>query len=113
VGDDQEAGSTADERFASLVEAMDGHGGVEIGAARRGFGSGTLQVNGKIFAMVTRGDLVLKLPARRVAELVASGQGKPFDAGKGKPMKEWVALAEENDRWRALAEEARTFVDRA
>jgi len=60
--------------------------------------------------MVTRGNLVLKLPARRVAELVAARHGSAFDAGKGRWMKEWVALAPDNRRWRSLAEEARTFV---
>src|SRR6266849_6745169 len=103
-------GAAADRRFATLVDALTGKRGVTPGSGQRGFGSGALQVNGRIFAMVTRGDLVLKLPARRVAELVAARHGSAFDAGKGRRMKEWVALAPDNRRWRSLAEEARTFV---
>jgi hypothetical protein len=63
--------------------------------------------------MVSRERLVLKLPARRVAELIGTGQGHPFDAGKGRPMKEWVALDPAGrDGWLDLASEALAFVGR-
>jgi hypothetical protein len=51
-----------------------------------------LKIGGKFFAFVRRGELVVKLPQHRVTELVAMGLGRPFDAGKGRPMKEWVVL---------------------
>jgi TfoX/Sxy family transcriptional regulator of competence genes len=79
-------------------------------ATRREFGSNALKVNGKIFAMLVRGSLVLKLPKARVEALIASGQGGPFDAGKGKPMKEWVTVLASERTWLALAHEARAFV---
>jgi hypothetical protein len=54
---------------------------------------------------------VLKLPKERVAELVATGDGAPFDAGKGRPMKEWAVIdLHASKRWLALATEAMTFV---
>ncbi len=88
-----------------------GRDGVTLGSGRRGFGSGALQVNGSIFAMVSHGRLVLKLPGERVAALLVSGDGLAFDAGKGRPMQEWVALDEGTDgQWLPLAQEARTFV---
>lgn len=73
--------------FASLVEALAGHDGAEL-ADGRGFGSGTLQVRGRIFAMVSGGRVILKLPAARVSELVSSGNGVAFDAGRGRPMRD-------------------------
>ena len=82
-----------------------------VGGGRQGFGSGALQVDGRIFAMVSGGRLVLKLPRPRVDELLGSGLGVAFDAGKGRPMREWVALADRADvPWAELALEARTFV---
>jgi TfoX/Sxy family transcriptional regulator of competence genes len=97
--------------FAELVEALAGQDGVTIGSRKRGFGAGALQVDGHIFAMLSDGRLVLKMPRDRVAALVASGDGRPFDAGKGRPMKEWVVLDDpQGTHWLSLAREARAFV---
>src|SRR3712207_8919486 len=76
--------SDAEQRFADLAERFSGEPGVVLptdGGPRR-FGSEALTVDGSIFAMLTRGELVVKLPAARVAELVASGAGRPFTSGK-------------------------------
>lgn len=97
-------------RFAALAIELAGLPAVTIGSGKRGFGSGALLVNGRIFAMVTRGDLVLRLPAPRVAELIAAGQGRPFEAGRGRPLNEWMVAAASGRRWRAFAEEARAHV---
>jgi TfoX/Sxy family transcriptional regulator of competence genes len=77
-----------------------------------GFGTNEgLRVSGKIFAMLVRGELVVKLPRDRVDELVDAGAARRFDAGKGRPMKEWASVpASASRRWRGLVEEARTFV---
>ena len=98
-------------RFAILVAALADEPGVELAAGRRGFGRGTLQVGGRIFAMINGGRLVLKLPKDRVAELIAMGAGVPFDAGKGRPLAEWIVLGDADDpTWRDLALEAAAFV---
>jgi TfoX/Sxy family transcriptional regulator of competence genes len=86
--------------------------------AKRGVTGGTgfgtnegLRVSGKIFAMLVRGELVVKLPRDRVDELVDAGAARRFDAGKGRPMREWASVAASaSRRWRGLVEEARTFV---
>ncbi len=57
-----------------------------------------------------RGQYVVKLPADRVKTLVSSGSGDHFDAGKGKPMKEWLAISGREDVWMRLAKEAYQFV---
>jgi TfoX/Sxy family transcriptional regulator of competence genes len=97
--------------YADLVEALSGVDGVTLGSGRRGFGAGALQVDGRIFAMLSHGRIVLKLPRERVAALVSKGDGMPFDAGKGRPLKEWVALDGRHvEQWLTLAREARAFV---
>jgi hypothetical protein len=60
--------------------------------------------------MFVRGRLVLKLPAGRVDELVAAGEGVCFDANKGTPMREWFSLDPESGLpWLPLAKEALGF----
>jgi len=77
-----------------------------------GFGSSPgLRVDGKIFAMLTRDGLVVKLAARRCAELVAAQVGKPFDRGQGHQLTEWVVIHDASQPdWPALTLEALTYV---
>ena len=103
--------SGARNRFAELVQALAGRDGVTLGSARRGFGSSALQVNGRIFAMLSRDRLVVRLPRERVAALLGSGDALPYDAGKGAPLKGWVMLEDRSDgRWSPLAREALAYV---
>jgi hypothetical protein len=106
---------SAAERFARLVDEFAGTPGVGLPGEsdRRGFGSSALKVNGSIFAMVSGDRLVVKLPRARVDTLIARGIGGSFDAGKGRPMKEWLTvLSDDDETWLELAREARQFVGR-
>lgn len=98
--------------FESLCDEYAGVSGVAVPEGGSGFGSNALKINRSIFAMLVNDQLVVKLPAGRVAELISSGDGLPFDAGKGKPMKEWVALSVDDDGCRELVAEAMAFVGR-
>jgi hypothetical protein len=74
-----------------------------------GAGNRVLKVDGKIFAIFKKDELVLRLPRERVDELVRSGS-RNFDAGKGRPMKEWVVVGGTRETWVGLAREAHRFV---
>jgi hypothetical protein len=97
-------------RYAELTHVFLGRPNVT--QEGKGFGSSALKVNRRIFAMLTsRSQFVVKLPSDRVHELITSGQGRPYDAGKGRPMKEWVVIPPDSGlTWTSLAEEALTFV---
>ncbi len=70
-----------------------------------------LKVDGKIFAMLVRGKLVVKLPRTRVTELMETGAGRQFDPRRdGRLMKEWVVLAGPKPAWPKVALEAYRFV---
>jgi len=72
--------------------------------------SNVLSVNGKIFAMLVRGKLVVKLPEQRVDELVAARAGTYFDPGHGRLMKQWISIPAAKADWVNLAREAHRFV---
>jgi hypothetical protein len=79
-------------------------------AANKGFGSGALKVNDKIFASMSRtGKFIVKLPEKRVDELIAAGKGERFNP-TGKVMKEWLAADEPSLK---LAREAYNFVKKS
>lgn len=78
--------------------------------------SPAVAVDGKYFAFVGMQDrLVVKVPAARVAALIADGVGEPLEM-RGSAMREWVAVPLEPDDaervalWRSLVDEAHAFV---
>ena len=102
-----------DERFDALVDTLLAQPDVTPPGQGRGFGSGSVRYRNRIFMMFVRGGLVLKLPKPRVDALVDAGEGTRFDANKGTPMKEWLALDPDSAAdWEDLAEEALTFARR-
>jgi len=107
-------------RFEDLVTEFNDVDGVTPPRGGAGFGRSALRYRGKIFAMHVRGALVVKLPADRVAALVAAGHGAHFDANKGTPMREWFAAdpnpnpdsdpdSDSATNWSDLAAEALAF----
>lgn len=97
--------------FAQVVAAFVDDPRVDPPASTRSaFGSNGLKFDGRIFAMLVRGALVVKLPRARVEELIRGGRGEPFTAGGGRVMKEWVTLEGPDASWLELAREARQFV---
>lgn len=99
---------TADEVFARIVSGLGAEPRV---TETKMFGSHGLKVGGKVFGMLYKGELVVKLPQDRVEKLVQSGAGRYFDPGHGRLMKEWVSVGPSvSSRWMALAKEGRDFV---
>jgi hypothetical protein len=105
--------SNPEELYATIVEAMlSNFSDVTSDVSRKKFGSsGELKIYNKIFAMLSKGKLVIKLPHQRVDELIASGKGKRFDPGHGRLMKEWLALEPTTEmECLVLVKEAMAFV---
>ena len=105
-----EDGNATAELFEDLATRLVGEPDVRQGT---GFGAMPgLRVGNKIFAMLCRGELVVKLPRDRVDELVAAGGAARFDARRdGRLMREWATIpARHSDDWEPLAVEALRFV---
>jgi hypothetical protein len=71
-----------------------------------------LRVDGEFLAMAEyqTGDLVIKLPKQRVADLIADGEGLPFAPAK-KTFSEWVQVpARDEALWTTLIDEGIEFV---
>lgn len=107
---------TPEERFATIVEALLSNPDVTPPShepqSKKRFGSSELKIHHKIFAMLVKGKLVVKLPQSRVDELIASGVGERFDPRHdGRLMKEWVTVEPTSEEeWLPLAREALEFV---
>ena len=107
---------TPEERFATIVEELLSNPDVTPPSdgpqSKKAFGSSGLRIHNKIFAMLVRGKLVVKLPRPRVDALIASGDGERFDPRHdGRLMKEWVSLVPTSKvEWLPLAREAMEFV---
>jgi hypothetical protein len=108
---EEDAGEPApDDRYADLVDELVGTAGVTPPGSGGGFGRTALRFQNKIFAMLVRGRLVLKLPEERVDALIEGGDGVRFDANKGTPMREWFSLDPRSGHaWLPLAHEALDF----
>jgi hypothetical protein len=74
-------------------------------------GSRCLRVDGEFTAMIhtKTGDLIVKLPAERVTELVEAGTVEAF-APNGRVFREWASVpTTDEDSWEPLIAEAVTF----
>jgi hypothetical protein len=73
-----------------------------------GRGAQGIKLGKKLVVMFMKGDLMVKLPERRVSEIIVSGEGESFDPGTGKPMKSWVLIPKtRKDLWIKYGEEAK------
>ena len=110
MGPSPEASRRAADLFEQLSSRL-----LEEPRVQEGTGFGAipgLKASNKIFAMLCRGELVVKLPRHRVDQLVADGTAARFDARRdGRLMKEWAAVPTDRGyAWEALADEAFRFV---
>jgi hypothetical protein len=99
---------TGEELFWDLATPLLADGAV---ARSTMMGFPCLRLHGRFFASVDRTTqaLLVKLPADRVAALVASGEGELF-APAGRVFREWVAVpGADRRRWRSLLAQAKRF----
>ena len=72
-----------------------------------------LRVNGDFFASADHktGNLIVKLPADQVAEMIDIGLGQAF-APAGRRFREWVMIPDRDaDHWQKLMSKAQAFVE--
>jgi hypothetical protein len=100
-------GAGIDPAFRPIVAAFADYRDVIKGKMMSSYG---LNVNEKIFAMFGRKQFVVKLPKARVDALASAGNGKRFDPGHGRVMKEWIVVAEGGPDWLELAKEAYAYI---
>jgi hypothetical protein len=97
---------TGEELFWDLVEPMYADPAV---CRSTMMGLPCVRLDGRFFASLDRrsGALLVRLPAQRVAQIIASGHGEAF-APAGRVFREWVAVPRpDRRRWRSLLAEAR------
>ena len=102
------AGDLGGQLYWRLTEGLQADPHVSRGTM---MGFPCMRTDGAFFASLDPGShhLIVKLPAVRVAELIASGEGLVF-APSHRPFREWVAIPGLNEAtWARLLDEARAF----
>jgi hypothetical protein len=99
---------SAEDRFAAIADELRREPGIDVGT---GFGTNPgLRIGGRIFAMMLRDELVVKLPVGRCEELTRDAGATAFQVGNRK-MREWVSVPDEPTHdWAALGREALAYV---
>lgn len=100
------------ERFWASAEPFLARPGVSRSTM---MGQPCVRIDGQFFASYDRhtGDLLVKLDARRVEELLGIGDAHAF-APAGRRFREWAAIVPAHEAsWSALLREAFDFVSRA
>lgn len=99
---------SANDLFWALAEELMQNPAIEEGTM---MGHRCLRLDGDFLAMLSSSDqLVVKLPAKRVGELVAEGVSDQFSPA-GRVFKEWTAVADPDEKvWRGLLQESKVFV---
>jgi len=70
----------------------------------------SLKIKRKMFVFLNKENITIKLPKKRVTELLDSGEGLPYDPGNGKIMKEWVTIPHKSsDKWMDFVKEGMEF----
>ncbi len=109
----EDIGRGSTDMFDELADPLLGSGRAEPGTM---MGLPCLRTaRGDFFAAADRhtGDLIVKLPATRVDDLIDRGVGEPF-APAGRRFREWVSIPERDPvRWEALMADALDFVSGA
>ena len=98
-------------RYLRLVATLIKNPDVLMPVGKKGFGSSGLYVKGKLFAFLSqKNQLIVKLPKKRVDDLVACGVGMHWDPRHdGRVFREWVVLEPSSRTWIPLAKEAMQF----
>jgi TfoX/Sxy family transcriptional regulator of competence genes len=109
-GDPRDAPQSTPDVAAEFIRVRDAFAGDPRVTYGTMMASPGLKVDRKIFAMLSRGRFVAKLPRPRVDALVAAGAGERFDPGSGRLMKEWIVITSPDEDWLELAREAYRFV---
>lgn len=97
--------SAGEAKFAALAKPLLERPEVERSTM---MGLPCLRLNGVFFASCDRrtGDLLVKLPERRVDELVSSGRAHAF-APAGRRFRQWAAIPVERGRtWKRIIDES-------
>jgi hypothetical protein len=100
-----------EKEYEAIIEKMTQEDGV---TSSQMFGMPCLKVNGKAFAGLHKGKvMVFKLTDMAHKEALSLPGAELFDPGMGRPMKEWVVVPPEHSgKWQHFAEEAKDYVER-